>query len=310
MSSKKWLTVITFVITIALIPLILIFDKNSLKIEYDIALAIFGGSSMGFLMTLVEYFSERRKAMEEFWNEGYSVLRQLRKAQYIHFDEPEELVIASIKENESNKYLDELGESACRLMDLRKTSEAKIKYIQWLKEHMPMNFSEADDQKAILETMYSNKVKRNEILIERVIESYIELSQISLSKLDNAYGNLNFIFLNHSIRSMAYDDIYDRVRDIRNKILKAAVDFNLWKNDEGNFAVCAEKALEISHSLFVEVEKSSNGIAYRLVYQNQFDEIEDSLEVFRTKIYIGTKNESIEHRPVMGQMINSKDKSN
>ena len=48
------------------------------------------------------------------------------------------------------------------------------------------------------------------------------MSQISLSELDSAYGNLNFIFANKSIRLKAYDEIYDKIRTIRNKILMEA----------------------------------------------------------------------------------------
>lgn len=68
------------------------------NIGYDIALAIFGSALLGLIMSLVEYFSERKKAMEQFWIEAKRVLAQFRKAKYIYFDEPEEIVIGCINE--------------------------------------------------------------------------------------------------------------------------------------------------------------------------------------------------------------------
>lgn len=309
MKPKKWITIITFIITVALIPLIICFDRSELTIYYDIALSVFGGSSMGFIMTLVEYFSERRKAMEIFWSEALSVLTQLRKAKYIHFDEPEELILSCIKENMGNRFADKYSDASRKALGIEISVEEKTKYIQWMENNIPMNFSEDDEQDSILEEMYAEAVNKYEDILKNAIENYIELSKISLGALDNAYGNLDFIFGNKTIRALAYKSIYEKLRNIRNKILESAVHFNLWKGKKGNFAVCAKKVLELNHMMFSEEESSSEG-NYKLVYQKELDDIDDSLEDFRTKIYFKTKKESIEHVPVFGEMINFEEAEN
>ena len=81
----------------------LFFRRN---IGYDIALAVFGSALLGFIMSLVEYFSERKKAMEQFWIEAK--LAQFRKAEYIYFDESEKIVTGCIAENYYNKRAKEL----------------------------------------------------------------------------------------------------------------------------------------------------------------------------------------------------------
>lgn len=100
MNAKKWVTIVTLICTIIAVVLMTVFkccfsDGN---IGYDIALAIFGSALLGLIMSLVEYFSERKKAMEQFWIEAKRVLAQFRKAKYIYFDEPEEIVIGCINE--------------------------------------------------------------------------------------------------------------------------------------------------------------------------------------------------------------------
>lgn len=43
------------------------------------------------------------------------------------------------------------------------------------------------------------------------------------------------------------------------------------------------------------------------IFQKEFDDIEESLETFRAKIYFRSKVESIERIPVTGRMMNFKD---
>ena len=68
MAAKKWVTIVTFVCTIEVIIFIVIFKLYCLEnnIGCDIALAVFGSALLGFVMSLVEYFSERKNAMEQF----------------------------------------------------------------------------------------------------------------------------------------------------------------------------------------------------------------------------------------------------
>lgn len=173
-----------------------------------------------------------------------------------------------------------------------------------MEEHEAMSFSENDDISEIFDKIYVSRMESYEDLIKNVIENYIELSQISLSELDSAYGNLNFIFANKSIRLKAYNEIYDKIRTIRNKILMEAFYFNLWKKEKGNFVVCMNKAIDISKTLFSVEKTKKNQFKSVCIYQKQFDDVEESLESFRTKIYFKTKKEPIERVPVSGKMIN------
>ena len=108
MSAKKWVTIVTFFCTMFAVILLPIFDYYECNIGYDISLAIFGSALLGFIMSLVEYFTERRKAMEQFWLEAGQVLAQFRKAKYIKFDEPEDLVLLRIMKIDGFKIIHHL----------------------------------------------------------------------------------------------------------------------------------------------------------------------------------------------------------
>ena len=69
------------------------------------------------------------------------------------------------------------------------------------------------------------------------------------------------------------------------------------------------KAIEVSKILFKEKKKSEDAYDYVSIYQKEFDDIEESLEVFRTKIYFKSKVEPVERIPVTGRMMNFKDSS-
>lgn len=69
------------------------------------------------------------------------------------------------------------------------------------------------------------------------------------------------------------------------------------------------KAIEVSKILFTEKKKSEDSYDYVSIYQKEFDDIEESLEFFRTKIYFKSKVEPVERIPVTGRMMNFKDSS-
>ena len=309
LNAKKWVTIVTLICTIIAVVLMTVFkccfsDGN---IGYDIALAIFGSALLGLIMSLVEYFSERKKAMEQFWIEAKRVLAQFRKAKYIYFDEPEEIVIGCIAENYYNK---RAKKSAPGVVDIFGSEESHVyqeKYTQWMEENEPMLFTENHDIGNKLNQNYISKMENYEKTVNEVIDNYIELSKISLYELDSAYSNLNFIFSNKNIRLKAYNEIFNKIRTIKQKILEETYHFNLYKDNKGNFAVCMNKAIEVSKVLFTEEKKSEDAFDYVGIFQKEFDDIEESLETFRAKIYFRSKVESIERIPVTGRMMNFQD---
>ncbi|MDF2854643.1 MAG: hypothetical protein K0Q87_494 [Neobacillus sp.] len=309
MSAKKWLTIITAFCTLLGLVLAIVFDCGGISLGYDIALATFGSALLGFIMSLTEYFSERRKAMECFWKEARITLSELRKAKPIVIAEPEELLLSCFAEECNNKKVKQYGERIAASLGLTIKHEAMDAYIKWIETNEVMNFREDDDITKILDELYESRIKAARIHFESIIKSYIELSHISIFELDNAYGNLNFLFANKRIRLNAYNDIFDKMRKIKVDICNETFHFNLWKEGKGNFVVCAKKTIEVSDMLFETKKSKTGGLEHESIYQTLFDDIDDALEDFRIKTYWSNKKEQVERIPVMGRVISFDDES-
>lgn len=120
MRAKKWLTFATIICTMASVVLMIVFQCNDIKIGYDISLALFGSAFLGFIMSLIEYFSERKSSMEKFWIEARKVLIQFRKAKPIVTSEPEELIFNSFAEEIHNRQVEQYGKKVANSLGLKK----------------------------------------------------------------------------------------------------------------------------------------------------------------------------------------------
>lgn len=292
MKAKKWLTIITLVITALSLVLAFIIGKNSNCITYDISMAIFGGAALGFIMSLTEYYVERRKAMEEFWLQATKVLNELKKIKYLDVDAPINLIVDAIHEDDSNA----LKENFHLLRDDEKISvNAKENLISWYKENIPIPFDEnTDDNKKLTQLYDSNMAGYKEVFLQ-CMDSYREASMVELGNLGNAYGNLDFIIANKCIRQKAYEQIYDKLRKIVYQFRNEAYYFNLLKNGSGNFPVCILKVSELNQEYFLSKEENLQGYTNVSIFQNVFDDIDASLEKFRCKIY---KSKYVESKPI------------
>lgn len=133
------------------------------------------------------------------------------------------------------------------------------------------------------------------------MRSYQDAASIDLGLIDNAYGNLDFIISNHSIREYAYNDIFDKMRKFVYQFREEAYYFNLLNDGKGNFAVCASKVVDLNKLFFATKDVEAHDYVNTLVYQTAFDEIESELEKFRCKIY-KAKYVPIKASPISGKM--------
>ena len=81
MRYPKWLVIITFIITmVSLIVLLVVskIDDNSTTI-YDISLAVFGSAMLGFIMSFIMYFTEKRRTLMQLYHAAQGILDELRK---------------------------------------------------------------------------------------------------------------------------------------------------------------------------------------------------------------------------------------
>lgn len=296
MKSKKWLTIITLFMSILSFIVACLIGKDSNCIFYDISMALLGSAVLGFIMSLTEYYVEKRKAMEEFWLQSSKILKELRKIKYLELDAPIELIKDALLEEQTNDWT---AKFPLCIDDSGITHKAKNALISWFEENIPMSFNEDSDIEAELEKYYNASLKNYKDTFLRCMKSYQDASSIDLGMIDNAYGNLDFIISNRSIRLCAYNKIFDKMRKFVYQFIEEAYHFNLLNDGKGNFAVCASKVVDLNKLFFTAKDVEVHGYVNTLVYQTAFDEIESELEKFRCKIY-KTKYVPVKASPISG----------
>ena len=91
----------------------------------------------------------------------------------------------------------------------------------------------------------------------QTMEGFGEKSYANLiASVDKARSTtLAKVVSNKSIRQSAYDDIFDKMRNIVYQFRSEAYHFNLLQNNKGNFAVCALKVSELNQKYFISEER-------------------------------------------------------
>ena len=304
MKAKKWVTFIT--VGISVISLICAIVANcpcvNLPLMYDVSMAIFGSALLGFIMSLIEYFAERRKAMEDFLGAAYKIYVQLRKIKLLKLDEPKELILDCILEEQSNKMWGKCDGETAKELGFGAVHKKRDAYIAWMQENESMYFSENDDIESILIQTYNGRIEHYSSTFMKYMDMYIDASKIDLEDLSNAYGNLDFLFGNRKIRLAAFESIYSKLQEYRNKIKSEVFHFNMIKDGKGSLGVCCKKVLELNDFFFETETTQNDGREWTTVYQRKFDDVSDRIEEFRSKIYFKKEVQYEKKAPVFSQL--------
>ncbi len=302
MKAKKWVTFITFGVSVFSLICSIIAKYVCVDLMYDISMAIFGSALLGFIMSLIEYFAERRKAMEDFLRAAYKVYVQLRKIKLLKLDQPRDLILDCISEEQHNKQWEKCDGETAKALGFGATHKKRDAYIAWMQENEPMSFSESDDIEAILIQIYNERIEDYSNMFMKYMDMYIAASKIDLEDLSNAYGNLDFLFCNKKIRLSAFESIYSKLQEYRNKIKLEVFHFDMVKDGKGNFGVCCKKIIELNDFFFETKTTQNDGREWTTVYQRKFDDLSDQIEEFRSKIYFTKEVQYEKKAPVFSQL--------
>ncbi len=303
MKAKKWVTFTTAGISAISLICSVIANCVCIDLMYDISMAIFGSALLGFIMSLIEYFAERRKAMEAFITASSKVISQLRKIKHIDVCEEEKThFLNCLKEEQHNFYVESLGTDSAKSLGMKIEYKKRNAYIAWIESSEFPPCSEEDLKNEFFLQIYNQRMNKHKSEIKSHMDIYLGLAEISLEELDFTYGNLDFLFWNRGVRNRAYISIYSCLHDYVNKIRFEAVQFKILKDGNGNEAVCADKIFQLN-DFFLELSKEqSDGREIINVYQKLFDDICDEITYFRKKTYFKNKDIiSPNHTPVFMQ---------
>lgn len=300
MKAKKWLAIITFICSMisALVGIYTHFKCNG-GIIYDFSMAIFGSALLGFIMSMTEYFPERKKAMEKFWSETYKVIDAMQKLKYVDIDEPKDIVLAALHEEQNNEYIYSLGEDEVKSLKLSPSHTAKENMIQWMIENSYLKHLKKPAAEHKAEERYMKKMAEYKKQFQECVDSYLTFANLDLNKLSSAYGSLDFIFANDSIRSRVYTQIYEKIRNLKFSALARTPNFNALKEGKGNICVCAKNSWEISDMHFDVTYAKSENTLHKSIYHKSSDDLRDEVEWFHSKIYFRRQPEPKKRVPVL-----------
>jgi hypothetical protein len=304
MKAKKWLTIVTFICSgiSALMGVYTHFKYNG-GIVYDFFMAIFGSALLGFIMSLTEYFPERKKAMEKFWTETYKVIDAMQKLKYVDIDEPKDIVLAAIHEEQNNEYIYSLGEDEAKSLELSPSYSAKEKMKQWIIENSYLKHLDKNVAEHKVEKRYAHKIEEYKKQFQECVDSYLAFTKLDLNNLSSAYGSLDFIFANNSIRYRVYTRIYEKINNLKFSALARTPNFNALKEGKGNIYVCAQNSWEISDMHFDVAYDKSENTSHKSIYHKTSDDLREEVEWFHSKIYFKRQPEPKKRIPVLTKSI-------
>lgn len=314
LTAKKRIVIITGILSSVSLIIFILSIMGSIRLSfpytvldpiYDISLTLFGSSLLGFIMSLVEYFSERKKAMEEFWQEANHILNQYRKIRPVMHSFPREMFFSYYKEKEDNYEIDKIiRRFRSNLFGQEKDFHAQNELYEWAKNNSSVHICPdlPEDIISLKEHEYFDKcVEQEKERYEKAFDEYILLANINTERLGNMYANLDFLVGNRWIRSNAWEKVYSPITKIATTIYEQSAHFQFYKdgNGDGNFIACSEKVDEIEKIIFETVENEYYGKMYLSYFHKYLDDIEDALQDFLSYLYKSAKKEKSEKVLVM-----------
>lgn len=280
MKGKKYgiiVSVITMIITFILILMINWCNKDKYELLSNILIGILGSSVVTLIISISDYVVAKRVALEDYYNEVYKVMAAFSKIQYTHISER---VIVSAKfraEVELQKIFGKESFDMDEIMDYYNKHHYFDVYLDEL----------TDDEKnqIILEQVNDDVVK-----IIKAMNSYLQFDDVSYEGVENAYRRISFLIdkskwsygREKAYRIWLYQNFHERLRKMLNTIYLENNHFNLYKNqDENNILVIAEKIKDLNDKLF-EIKREKGVVTVYFVF---FDDMMDSLEEFKSRIY-------------------------
>lgn len=247
-------------------------------------MGIFSSSIVILFVTIPAYLVSKSQMLERYWDETRIILRKLYEIKYLYLNFNKDDFIEYITElryNENAKKMNnELG------LKKKYKNESKKKLITFLKNE-DINIVKMPESKDLTDYLIKQlDFKTNEIItqMEEIINIYIECSKISVSKLNQYLGDIDF-FSGRKEYTKIHKDLYQPIYDILNEIREQTYHMQLYNDGKGNQIVVLEKIIELQSKIFKLEEVDRDNVTYVNIYNKFDDKMQLNSENFRAKIY-------------------------
>lgn len=243
-----------------------------------ISSGIFTSAFVTFLIGRGDYLYERQKSLINMYLESEELQRAFAKIKYIFPDEPYELIrdlLGELDSNESSEKANQFfrkqfenienPEKAKEMYEAYYSSISHIaetKFKEYIWKHTEVNIKEmfASDIEAkekYLDEKCREKIEKYNQELEEVMKSYITFKDVRTKELTAAYGNLDFVFANKSIRKHIFEKLYEKQTKQVKKIKEHIFYFeSYFKGNGENKSLLFERVWELQSSLVSEDENA------------------------------------------------------
>lgn len=278
---------------------------------------LFTSAMVTLLISVSEYRNERVDALENMYLAAMDLEREFSKIKYFLPDEPKELIQNVLGELDNNdwesKYNENLATSVLNFEDQQKADDAYEKYHMELKHDAQKAFRDyvwehCDERekaamtepfqiKDFLDRTCAEKIEKYDEQLKETMKSFLRFQEVQTSAITAAYGKMDFIFANKSIRINVYNKLYRKLFDTVNLIKNSNYHFDLFFSGKGGTrAVQCEFVWKLQDKLLSEDEDH---------YYRQFD-FDITTEMVQVLVYANGKVNKDEFPELKGYMLCTK----
>lgn len=260
----------------------------------DIMLGIFCSSIVTVFFYISAYKVERKKVLEQYWNEVRRILIELRKIDYMNINFEQNVFIKFMNEQRNKVWLNQWYKQNSMEIpekEFENTNLIKKKILEdedeFLRKISMDSREKYLDEK--IETIYNRTTDR----INKIINQYLKYLEHSTDNLNFILGDIEF-FTGEKNYKKVYE-LFERIYNLNIKIQESARHFRYYIDGEGNKAFVLSEILKLQKDIF-EVEETEDS---KIIYSKFIDSMEIQLEEFRANIIYNIKPEKIEIIPLM-----------
>lgn len=284
---------ILFVMAVLFKLLDIKYSDNFTGFMKDIVLGTFCSSIVTVFFYISAYKVERKRVLEQYWNECRRMIIELNRIDYMNIDYDKNIFVKFINEQKNKLWITEYYNQIKQKIPAKEFENTNLikKKIENDNKDLLKKISEEASEKYLeekIEELYNRTTEK----MDKIVDQY-------LSYLNQSTDNLNFIlgdieFFTGKANYIKAHDLFQKIYDLRVKIQESARHFRYYKDGEGNKAVVLSEILELQNNIF-RIEESEDS---KVVYSEFSDIMELKLEEFRAKIIYNIEPDKIHIIPL------------
>jgi|GEM_PF-4372065 hypothetical protein len=284
---------ILFVMAVLFQLLDIKYSNNFTGFMKDIVLGTFCSSIVTVFFYISAYKVERKRVLEQYWNECRRMIIGLNRIDYMNIDYDKNIFVKFINEQKNKLWITEYYNQVKQKIPAKEFENTNLikRKIENDNKDLLKKISEEASEKYLeekIEKLYNRTTEK----MDKIVDQY-------LSYLNQSTDNLNFIlgdieFFTGKANYIKAHDLFQKIYDLRVKIQESARHFRYYKDGEGNKAVVLSEILELQSNIF-RIEESEDS---KVVYSEFSDIMELKLEEFRAKIIYNIEPDEIHIIPL------------